>query len=168
MAGRRARSDRGNVRGALVDEFTHVITGGTTRNCVLKQSSTLLGRCSALCRRREADRHSGRGRGTGCLFGRTRHESPPVRTVQRTAPEPAVLRSPGAARLVIGTQPILGRELAFRKSGYVWRQSPVAAIARYPPYARLLRFRPRSAQACRRGGYAYYLAGIVQPAAGTS
>src|SRR6185312_15956156 len=54
MAGRRARSDRGNVRGALVDEFTHVITCGTTRNCVLKQSSTLLGRCSALCRRLEA------------------------------------------------------------------------------------------------------------------
>ena len=77
MAGRGARSDRGNVRGALVDEFTHVITGGTTRNCVLKQSSTLLGRCSALCRRREADRHRGRGRGTGCLFGRTRHERPP-------------------------------------------------------------------------------------------
>jgi hypothetical protein len=52
MAGRGARSDRGNVRGALVDEFTHVITGGTTRNRVVKQSSTLLGRCSALCRRR--------------------------------------------------------------------------------------------------------------------
>ena len=37
MAGRGARSERGNVRGALVDEFTHVIPGGTTRNCVLKQ-----------------------------------------------------------------------------------------------------------------------------------
>src|SRR5690242_3891846 len=53
MAGRGARSNRGNVHGALVDEFTHVITGGTTRNCVLKQSSTLLGDCSALCRRQE-------------------------------------------------------------------------------------------------------------------
>jgi DNA-binding CsgD family transcriptional regulator len=49
--------DRGSVR--LVDDFTHVITGGTTRNYVLKQSSTLLGRCSARCRRREAGRHSG-------------------------------------------------------------------------------------------------------------
>ena len=37
MAGRGARSERGNVSGALVDEFTHVIPGGTTRNCVLKQ-----------------------------------------------------------------------------------------------------------------------------------
>jgi hypothetical protein len=36
MAVRGARSDQGNVRGALVDEFTHVITGGTTRNYVLK------------------------------------------------------------------------------------------------------------------------------------
>src|SRR5262249_14126407 len=33
-------------------------------------------------------------------------------------------------------------------------------------YARLLRFRPRSAEACRTGCYAYYLAGIVQPTAG--
>jgi hypothetical protein len=37
MAGRGARSERGNVRGALVDEFTHVIPGGITRNCVPKQ-----------------------------------------------------------------------------------------------------------------------------------
>ena len=87
MAGRGARSDRGNVRGALVDEFTHVITGGTTRNCVLKQSSTLLRRCSAQCRRREAGRHSGCGRGTGCLFGTNAAREPQARTVQRTAPE---------------------------------------------------------------------------------
>ena len=90
MAGRGARSDRGNVRGALVDEFTHVITGGATRACVLKQSSTVLRRCSARCRRWEADRHGGRGCGTGCLFGRMRHRSPQVRTAQRTAPEPAL------------------------------------------------------------------------------
>jgi len=69
MAVRGARSDQGNVRGALVDEFTHVITGGTTRNYVLKQSSTLLGRCSVLCQRQETGRrfrpddrfNSGRG-----------------------------------------------------------------------------------------------------------
>ena len=151
MAGRGARSDRGSVRGALVDEFTHVITGGTTRNRVLKQSPALSGRCSALCRRQETGRHSGRGRGTGCLFGRTRHVSPPVRTVQRAAPEPAVLRPPGAAILVIGTQPTLGRELAFRKNGYVWRQSPVAAIARYPPFCRRLCFPVRAVRRAQIG-----------------
>jgi hypothetical protein len=109
MAGRGARSDRGDVRGALVDEFTHVITGGTTRNCVLKQSSTVLGRCRALCRGREAGRRGHR------LFRAL----------------------PGTARLVIGTQPVLGRELAVRQNGYVWRRtslpkSPAACCTAVP------------------------------------
>jgi len=92
MAGRGARSDRGNVRGALVDEFTHVITGGTTRNCVLKQSSTLLRRCSAQCRRREAGRHSGCGRGTGCLFGTNAAREPPGENCTADGARTAVLR----------------------------------------------------------------------------
>ena len=46
MAGPGARSDRGNVRGALADEFTHVITPAM-RNRVLKQNSTVLRRRSA-------------------------------------------------------------------------------------------------------------------------
>ena len=37
MVGRGARSDRGNVRGALADEFTHVITRVAMRNRVLKR-----------------------------------------------------------------------------------------------------------------------------------
>jgi len=64
MSVRGARSDQGNVRGALVDEFTHVISGGTTRNYVLKQSSTLLGRCSARCQRQETGRRSRRMTGS--------------------------------------------------------------------------------------------------------
>jgi hypothetical protein len=64
MAVRGARSDQGNVRGALEDEFTHVITGGTTRNYVLKQSSTLLGRCSPCVKGRKPAAGSGRMTGS--------------------------------------------------------------------------------------------------------
>jgi hypothetical protein len=139
MAGRGARSDRGNVRGALVDEFTHVITGGTTRNCVLKQSSTLLRRCSALCRGGRPASTAAAGAAPDA-YSDERGTRAPRRELYSGRRQNRLFCAPRERPDSLSARrPVLGRELAFRKNGYVWRQSPVAAIARYPPIWRQAR-----------------------------